>query len=51
MIGADSLPNSYIVGKGSTYIKNVELNPEGKVKRDNNIVLRASNDAYEINID
>ena len=47
MIGADSLPNSYIVGKGSTYIKNVELNPEGKVKRDNNIVLRASNDAYE----
>lgn len=40
------MKNSYIQGKGSTYIKNIELNPEGLRKRDfDNISVTTDEDA------
>lgn len=43
------VPNSHLQGKGSTYIKNIELNPDGLRKRDfDNVSVSTSADAGEI---
>lgn len=42
------VPNSYVEGKGNTYIDSVVLNPEGLKVKNNNIVLSTSEDAAEL---